>query len=450
MQGKDKVRSAMYRHTNFIAEERIEDVERYAPGGYHPVDIGDIIANGEDTYIVAHKLGSGGFSTVWLAKRQRKGSTGQQLPLSFHALKILRADLGERSADHELRFLQSLGQVGRYSHRNIVMLEDSFTISGSNGRHCCLVLPLLGLSLYSQRTRNLTPSQRRNISQQLASAVAFLHSHDVCHGDLTPSNIAFAIPGAQSMTETRLMEFLGPVRSGTLQLRKGPVAHSEHAPQRVVAPASFSGLDIASLATVQIIDFGCAFFSNSPPPVLGCPVEYYPPELIFGYPVSAKCDVWQLAAILFYTYTSHHMFFVGFQAWKDRFVWDKYVMAKPGDVVKPVPLPDWWFDDKQPKKPFEDRITKGASYLSATQRKELVRLLSDMVAWEPAFRISAAEADRRLRSFVLSSIRTSTPVPKSGKAYHGYTQDCQEEDDDEDDEDDEVEGRWEMSSRIVV
>ncbi|KAK4155705.1 kinase-like domain-containing protein [Chaetomidium leptoderma] len=421
-------RVSMYRHTGFIMREHVEDVERYTPGGYHPVDIGDTITNRQDSddYTVVHKLGHGGFSTVWLAKRQRKqplDSTGQP-QLSFHALKILRADLGDARASHELHFLQRLGQVGRSSHPNLVMLEDSFTVSGPNGQHRCLVFPLVAFSLYSDKSRSLTPSQRHDTCQQLASAVAFLHSHGVCHGDLTSSNIVFKVPSMQSMIESRLLELLGPIKEETLRLCKGPVSHSTYAPKKVVASASFSGLDSSSLATVQIIDFGCAFSSNSPPPTLGCPVECFPPELLFDYPASTKSDVWQLAALVYYTSTGQDMFQVGFQIfthlvafvvrhhgpvpalWKGKFVWSKYGLAQPGQPVAPSPEPDWWWssDDKRPIPSLEYRFAKRASYLSAAQRDELARLLRDMVAWEPSCRISAAEADRRLKAPVFSSL----------------------------------------------
>lgn len=43
-----------------------ESLSRYQPGGYHPVSLGDTFKNGR--YSVRHKLGCGGFSTVWLAK----------------------------------------------------------------------------------------------------------------------------------------------------------------------------------------------------------------------------------------------------------------------------------------------------------------------------------------------------------------------------------------------
>lgn len=225
------------------------------------------------------------------------------------------------------------------------------------------------------------------------------------------------------MTESRLLELLGPIEEETLRLRKGPVSHSKHAPKKEVAAASFSGLDSSSLATAQIIDFGCAFLSSSPPPTLGCPVEFFPPELLFGFPASSKSDIWQLAALVYYASTHQYMFQVGFQIfahlvafvvrhhgpvpahWKGKFVWSKYGMARAGEPVVPSPEPDWWWsDDKGPPLSLEDRFDRRASYLSAAQRDELARLLRDMVVWEPSRRVTAEEVDRRLKAPVFSSL----------------------------------------------
>ncbi|KAI1774788.1 hypothetical protein F4818DRAFT_73340 [Hypoxylon cercidicola] len=48
--------------------EDTECLERYMPGGYHPVHIGDQFHN---RYRVVHKLGYGAYSTTWLARDQK-------------------------------------------------------------------------------------------------------------------------------------------------------------------------------------------------------------------------------------------------------------------------------------------------------------------------------------------------------------------------------------------
>ncbi|GLA12639.1 hypothetical protein AnigIFM62618_008589 [Aspergillus niger] len=42
----------------------VETLEEYVPGGYHPIMVGDLLHN---RYCIVDKLGSGGYSTVWLA-----------------------------------------------------------------------------------------------------------------------------------------------------------------------------------------------------------------------------------------------------------------------------------------------------------------------------------------------------------------------------------------------
>ncbi|CAK7275520.1 hypothetical protein SEPCBS57363_006732, partial [Sporothrix epigloea] len=113
-----------------IRLESFEDTQKYAPGGYHPVDIGDVISSGEREYEVIHKLGHGGFSTVWLVR------SGEQ-SVTYHALKILCAEDAD-DPDPELAILEHLKKVASAGHPNVVDLHDSFKITGPNGEHKCL------------------------------------------------------------------------------------------------------------------------------------------------------------------------------------------------------------------------------------------------------------------------------------------------------------------------
>ncbi|RKL18486.1 hypothetical protein BFJ70_g14357 [Fusarium oxysporum] len=45
-------------------EDSCEPIDRYEEGLYYPICIGDVLAR---RYRIEHKLGHGGFSTVWMA-----------------------------------------------------------------------------------------------------------------------------------------------------------------------------------------------------------------------------------------------------------------------------------------------------------------------------------------------------------------------------------------------
>lgn len=108
--------------------EGCEQLERYCPGGYHLVKIGDRLCDGR--YSIVQLLGHGGCSTVWLAsdKRQQK----------LVAVKIKTAD----STDQEEEIMTEL-----YDMPLIRQLQDVFVEQGPNGTHRCLVMEAATCSL---------------------------------------------------------------------------------------------------------------------------------------------------------------------------------------------------------------------------------------------------------------------------------------------------------------
>ncbi|KAG8158231.1 hypothetical protein KVR01_011992 [Diaporthe batatas] len=396
--------------------EEVEEVERYVPGGYHPVDIGDRLGpeDGSHYYTVLHKLGYGGFSTVWLTRCSQDDH--------YYALKILTADLPE-SQGKDLKILQSLKNDG-FEHPHIVHLYESFEVSGPNGSHTCLVLPALGPILdevYGKQT--LAPETRYQICQQVATGVAALHERGICHGDLTPANVVFELPDTSSMDIPEVCALLGPIESARLRLRNG--ARSEHGPKYVIQRPTFSKLMSelpTTLQTVRIIDFGEAFPTTRPRSFLGVPVGlgYFPPELCFGYAASPGSDMWMLASLMYQalgTAALFPCFFPIFEIlvgtampilgplpdhWRGRFDYDKYGYREPesGELKNPERVnPGWWWDEAKHNKSIRGRMESDlAPRFSSAQLDFLAALLGDMVCFEPEKRISAAEVVQRLRS----------------------------------------------------
>ncbi|PYI24338.1 hypothetical protein BO99DRAFT_91760 [Aspergillus violaceofuscus CBS 115571] len=120
--------------------EDVEDLHRYRPGGYPFLQVGDHLA--EDRYQLVHKLGSGGYSTIWLARDLREAR--------YVAVKTITADASRHSP--EARVLRSLGSsVSRPGKEVFPPLLDEFWVAGRNGRHRCVVTPPARMSVFDTK-----------------------------------------------------------------------------------------------------------------------------------------------------------------------------------------------------------------------------------------------------------------------------------------------------------
>jgi serine/threonine protein kinase len=119
--------------------------------------------------------------------------------------------------------------------------------------------------------------------------------------------VLFKIPNLEDISETSLQKVLGPVVSERIKLADGNPP-SKHSPKEVIQPASFSGLGFNSLKEIAIVGFGKAIPEITPPPTLQCPLNIFPPEVLFSYPASKKSDIWQLACLMCFIHTGTFLF----------------------------------------------------------------------------------------------------------------------------------------------
>lgn len=147
-----------------------EYLETYEPGGFHPVHLGDVY---DGRYRVVHKLGFGGFSTVWLAR-----------DTTSHRWAALKIVVASESQTYEARStIASHPSVIQSPH--FAVPDRRFWIDGPNGQHLCLVGPVLGPDLaklskgiYSR----IKPDFAKEVSLRAAQALTQLHASGICHG----------------------------------------------------------------------------------------------------------------------------------------------------------------------------------------------------------------------------------------------------------------------------
>ncbi|KAG6834277.1 hypothetical protein H0H93_010730, partial [Arthromyces matolae] len=166
------------RHSNLIsASEPIEEetIPGYVAERYYPTRIGETLRS---RYQIVGKLGYGVTSTVWLAR----DLTGCR----HVALKIFvrSSTLGQCNELAAYRRMEN-GPVFHPGRQLVRSLLDSFTITGPDGEHQCLVHPPLWGSLQdlmdARGTECLTKEIVSTSIARLVHALDFVHKCKIIH-----------------------------------------------------------------------------------------------------------------------------------------------------------------------------------------------------------------------------------------------------------------------------
>ncbi|GIK05836.1 hypothetical protein Aspvir_009950 [Aspergillus viridinutans] len=318
--------------TQYRLIEDVEDLDRYRPEGYHPLQIGDELDCGR--YRLVHKLGYGGYATIWLARDLQR--------VRYVAVKVITAD--SSGCSPEASFLRSLGNTRSGPGREIIPpLIDVFWIAGPNGKHRCIVTSPAQMSLFDAKEAStfglFRPKVAQSIVAQLIRGVAFLHHENIVHGDLHLGNILIQFPGViDRLSTSELYERFGePESEAVVRLDGKPLL--DGVPAHVFIPGWFGvPSDEIVLGDEKIIlsDFGESFnpdkelrFSSKTLPLL------QPPEARFSdEPLSFAADIWTLACTIWEIFGQRPLFEAFFPT-ADR------VTMEQVEILGILP-PEWW------------------------------------------------------------------------------------------------------------
>ncbi|KEY74470.1 hypothetical protein S7711_04506 [Stachybotrys chartarum IBT 7711] len=382
--------------------EGLEPLEEYQDGGYHPIHLGDALG-ASDRYLVIHKLGHGGFGTVWLCRDVRDSG--------YVAVKVMAGDVTpDEAPDLALTRLDQSAPGAEY----IAIPTDSFTLVGPNGSHQCIVLPVLGPCVSPHLWLRLDKEPEpilRGMAYQSTLAMKLLHENGICHGDFRPANILVKLANINDLPEDKLFSILGQPEKAYVRAESGEGLPAS-SPQYLVIPADTSRLGGEYLTNqICVIDFGESFPFSSPPADLGIPENYLPPEVLLDQEgsIGLACDLWALGCTLFEIRLQLPLFYmlsdrdellaemVRFFGKPPQTWWDKW--ERRGEFFDDQGV---WLQDSEEEWSLEVALSKPmeivqggtvqkALNISLQERQAIMDLLYGLLQLEPGKRLSIDE-----------------------------------------------------------
>ncbi|KAE8446748.1 hypothetical protein EG329_011653 [Mollisiaceae sp. DMI_Dod_QoI] len=309
--------------------DEIEDIEQYRPGGYHPVELGDVLHNGQ--YHVLHKLGHGGFSTVWLAQ--------DTVRREYVAIKIIISEASAEGSNIVETIQREREPSSACFGEFISYPTATFWIDGPNGRHFSIVSPLAGPNVAQlvEATRNgtvdkkymLEPKVAQRLALQVTQAMAALHNSGSGHGDLTCPNILLELRSLDHLTPHEIRELLGHSRLEEIARIDGKSAKPT-APEYAIEPADTLKLLPFWTGNIKVADFQSSYKLDDPPEDLDTPWSSCSPEYMFSSKVGKESDIWALGVAIFQMRSGKELF-------PEILGGDMEVTLQMVDVLGPMP-----------------------------------------------------------------------------------------------------------------
>ncbi|SCO84273.1 uncharacterized protein FRV6_08400 [Fusarium oxysporum] len=332
----------------FEVEEVSENPLRYLEGLYYPIGIGEILAN---QYQIEHKLGHGGFSTIYMAY--------DILGKKDVMLKIMTP---KESNEHEHKMqTETARDVQDASH--LILYEKTFLLRGSHRNHRVLVLPVQGPNLWDH-LRQKPVTIRMSAAKQLLQAISHLHDSGIVHRDLSSAKVMYSLRPINNISVAEKYHHIGRPKKVRLDpdlWKAGELVM----PMKV--HESLIGDD------VSLGDFGLAIKpGNQVSQKLQSPAIYCAPERV---PTFAT-DMWSyMLSCMVHALGSVPA------TWKGTF--------KAGGVDN-----DWWYDqgyELDSTASLKAKVPRLRSDIDAVERDLVLSVLRKGLSYQPQDRLTARQ-----------------------------------------------------------
>ncbi|KAJ5178829.1 hypothetical protein N7492_002039, partial [Penicillium capsulatum] len=278
-------------------EELAEPWHRYATENnqyvLYPIYLGEVL---DERYLVEHKLGFGGGSTVWMAfDLQDKREV---------ALKVMAlgkwADNETRIQDEILKTVQDTSHLVIYSTTFLLPQDD-------NRYHRVLVFPMKGPSICTLSLQKTPMASRMSAARQLLENIASLHEAGIVHRDLNAKNCMWGIGSLDDLSRSTNYELLGRPLKQTIPFvdlwKRGELVSPIKVPRDLCTGEFY------------LCDFSMAKKVSDPTTQHGYPpMQYCSPDRLHNQKPNFPCDMWSYMttfSMLYLTFTPFPTFVEG-------------------------------------------------------------------------------------------------------------------------------------------
>ncbi|KAI0103941.1 kinase-like protein [Nemania sp. FL0031] len=355
---------------------------------YCPIRIGDVL---NKQYKIVHKLGWGGFSTVWLA---RELTTNLLV-----GLKIL-CPSPQAEAEHRIQ-LEIIERCGLEISEYLVILQGAFHLRNPDRvplspQYRVLVLPVKGPSLLTW-CFNVQHDVRVSAARHLLAAIKRLHAAEIIHTDINSGAVMWDLEPITEWSNTKIYNEIG--RPQKVRLLNDENRHFADLVGDWNIERNFKSTLLRP--SLSLGDFSHAVVASEAKQSTQWPLTFCAPERYHGQEPSFASDMWGFMLIFVQLYCGSTLGFGNGSTFVSSLV----------GALGPFPeewkgmctlsdAQDWWYDQTG-QFPPTDHLTPYASLelklafalpRKSTEERELAaKIIRKGLSYRPEERLTAAQ-----------------------------------------------------------